>query len=160
MEERLVDVLEKAQISDLLIHYFRAIDEKQLDKEIVEATFTVDAQIIKPNGAVSVGHDSILDGQIKSFMRFQATQHTTSDFIIELDNNNATIRTNLTAMHVWADIEENPELKGKHFHAGGVLLTKAIKTDNKWRISEWIFRNVWRTGEGLNEMAKFARPEN
>jgi hypothetical protein len=160
MEEQIKEIIERAQISDLHIRYFRAIDDKQLEKKIAEETFTADAQIVKPNGAVSIGHDNILDGQIKSFARFQATQQTTSDFIIELDKDKATIRTNLTAMHVWADISENPSLKGKHFHAGGVLLTKAIKTDHQWRISEWVFRNIWRTGEGLNEMAKFARPKN
>lgn len=159
MEEQLKEIIERAKISALHIRYFRAIDEKQLDKKIVEATFTAEAQIVKPNGAVSIGYDNILDGQLKSFARFQATQHTTSDFIIELDNDKATIRTNLTAMHVWADIDENPTLKGKHFHAGGVLLTKAIKTNNQWKISEWVFRNVWRTGEGMDEMAKFARPK-
>lgn len=160
MEEKFKEIVERTQISDLLIRYFKAIDDKQLDKKIVEATFTVDAKIVKPNGAVSIGHDNILDGQIKSFARFRATQHTTSDFIIEFSNDKATIRTNLTAMHVWADIVENPSLDGKHFHAGGVLLTKAIRTDNQWRISEWVFCNVWRTGEGMNEMAKFGKPKD
>ncbi|MDJ1473397.1 nuclear transport factor 2 family protein [Xanthocytophaga flava] len=158
MEKELENLIEKTKISDLHIRYFRAIDEKTLDKNIVADTFTADGQIVKPNGAVSIGHHNILDGQLKSFARFQATQHTTSDFIIELNNDKATIRINLTAMHVWGDVDENPTLKGKHFHAGGVLTTKAIKTDNQWKISEWIFRNVWRTGEGMNEMAKFARP--
>ncbi|MBD2770513.1 nuclear transport factor 2 family protein [Hymenobacter sp. BT664] len=159
MEEQLKEIIERTQISDLHLRYFRAIDEKQLDRKIVEVTFTTDAQVSKPNGAVSIGHDEILDGHIKSFARFQATQHTTSDFIIEFGNDKAIVRTNLTAMHVWADIAENPSLNSKHFYAGGVLLTKAIKAGNKWRISEWIFRNVWRTGEGMDEMAKFARPE-
>lgn len=158
MEKELEKIIERTKIIDLHILYFKAIDEKILDKTIVANTFTADAQIVKPNGAISIGHDIILHGQLKSFARFQATQHTTSDFIIELDNGKATIRTNLTAMHVWTDIAENPTLKGKHFHAGGVLTTKAIKADNQWKISEWIFRNVWRAGEGMNEMAKFARP--
>ncbi len=159
MEEQLKEIIERTIISDLHIRYFKAIDDKLLDKKIVELTFTSDAQIVKPNGAVSIGPDNILDGQIKSFERFQATQHTTSDFVIEIHNDQATIRMNLTAMHVWADIAENPSLKGKYFHAGGVLLTKAIKTNGQWQINEWVFRNVWRKGEGMSEMAKFARPK-
>lgn len=152
------NIIDRVKICDLHIHYFQAIDEKTIDKKIVADTFTENAKIVKPNGAVSIGHNNILEGQLKSFARFQATQHTTTDFIIAFDNDKATIRINLTAMHVWTDIAENPALKGKHFHAGGVLLTKAIKTGSQWKISEWIFRNVWRTGEGMNEMAKFARP--
>lgn len=158
MENYLLQLVEKAKISDLLINYFRAIDEKQLDREIVGKTFTHDAKVIKPNGAVSSGPDEILEGQVKSFLRFKATQHICTDFIIELANDHASIRTNLSAMHVWGLINENPSLEGKHFHAGGVLTTKAIKVEGSWRISEWVFRNIWRNGDGLNEMAKFARP--
>ncbi|PBQ33939.1 hypothetical protein CNR22_19860 [Sphingobacteriaceae bacterium] len=158
MENQLFQIVEKAEISNLLFNYFRAIDEKQLDKEIVENTFTSDAKVIKPNGAISVGPHEILEGQLKSFLRFKATQHVCTDFIIEIANDSASIRTNLSAMHVWGLINENPSLEGKHFHAGGVLTTKAIKVEGHWRISEWIFRNTWRSGDGLNEMAKFARP--
>ena len=159
MEKELKAIIEKAEISSLLINYFKAIDEKQLDTESVEKTFTADAKVIKPNGAVSAGAYEILEGQLKSFARFKGTQHACSDFIIEIVNDNASVRTNLIAMHVWAHIHENPSLEGKHFHAGGVLSTRAIKVDGKWRISEWIFRNVWRSGDGMEEMAKFARPQ-
>lgn len=159
VEDQLTGIIERNQISDLHVRYFRAIDDKQLNSVIVASAFTMNAVIIKPNGAVSTGHEEILQGQIKSFARFQATQHTLSDFIIEIDNNAATIKANLIAMHVWGEIAENPLLKGKHFHAGGVLLTKAVKLNERWYISEWIFRNVWRNGEGMQEMAKFARPE-
>ena len=160
MEEQVKSILEKTEITNLLIRYFAAIDDKQLNEKIVGATFTSDAQIIKPNGAISAGHENILKDQLKSFARFKATHHATSDYIIDIENDTASIRTNLTAMHLWADNEENPFLNGKHFHAGGVLNTKAIKIEGKWKINEWIFRVVWRTGEGIHEMAKFARPKN
>lgn len=158
MEKKLLEIIEKTEITDLLMNYFRAIDEKQLDIKLVEKTFTSGARIVKPNGAVSVGHQEILEGQVKSFVRFKATQHVTSDFIIEMVNSSATIRTNLSAMHIWGANHENPSLEGKHFHAGGVLTTKAIKAGGNWLISEWVFRNTWRLGDGMNEMAKFARP--
>ncbi len=158
MEKRLLEIIEKTEITNLLINYFRAIDEKQLDTEIVKETFTSDAKIVKPNGAISVGHQEILDGQLKSFERFKATQHVTSDFTIEILNYEASIRTNLSAMHIWGANAENADLEGKHFHAGGVLSTKAIKENGNWLISEWIFKNVWRFGDGMSEMARFSRP--
>ncbi len=159
MENQLKMLWTRTLITDLHIGYFRAIDDKVLDRKIVDLTFTADAKIIKPNGAVSIGHDSILDGQTKSFARFHATQHIVSDLIINLNDESAFVRANLTAMHVWGAIPENPSLLGKHFHAGGVLLTKVVNMDDHWRISEWEFKNVWRAGEGMSEMAKFARPE-
>lgn len=159
MEKDLTELIERVQISDLHVNYFKAIDEKTLTLSIVEQTFTLDAKIVKPNGAISIGHNDIYAGQTKSFSRFQATQHITSDMVVEFNSKAATIRTNLTAMHVWRDIPENPLLNGKYFHAGGVLYTKAIKVDDIWLISEWTFRNIWRTGEGMNEMAKFGTPK-
>lgn len=155
-----VNILERSLISDLLIQYFSAVDDKNLDLAIVEATFTNEAKIIRPNGSATIGHANILNGHKKSFARFKATHHVITDFIIEIDDVNATVRANLTAMHLWADNEENPALNNKHFLAGGVLSANAVKVSNGWRISELMNRNVWRVGEGMNEMANYERAKN
>jgi hypothetical protein len=159
-ERQMKKYFQEAQISNLIIRYFRAVDDKQLDIEIVEATFTNDARIERPNGSALVGHNDILDGQKKSFARFKATHHVTTDYIIDINENTATIQTNLTAMHLWADNGNNPTLNNKHFLAGGVLIAKAVKTDNNWRLCKLTNRNVWRTGEGMTEMVNYERPKN
>lgn len=156
---QLKEIIGRACISNLIIKYFRAIDDKCLDLSIVEATFTNQAQIVRPNGSATIGYEKILDGHKKSFARFEATHHVITDYIIGFDKNTATLRANLTAMHLWADNDENPSLNNKHFLAGGVLSAKAILVDHNWRISELINRNVWRTGEGMAEMANYERPE-
>jgi hypothetical protein len=152
------DLFERSQIKDLLIRYFGAIDDKCLTLSIIETTFTEDACIIRPNGSALHGHKNIFESQSKSFTRFKATHHVTSDYIIDLDNNVAKIRSNLTAMHLWADNVNNPSLNNKHFLAGAVIFAKAIKIDNTWKLSELRNQNVWRTGDGMIEMANFERP--
>jgi len=159
-EGQIKNHFERAQISHLLIRYFRAVDDKRLDIEIIEATFTNDAHIVRRNGSALVGHNDILEGQKKSFARFKATHHVTADYIIDINDNTATIQTNLTAMHLWADDDDNPALNNKHFLAGGILIAKAVKADNSWRICELTNRVVWRTGEGMTEMANFERPKS
>jgi hypothetical protein len=159
IETQIKDIIDRAFISDLLIKYFRAIDEKCLDLRIVETTFTNDARIIRPNGSATIGHNNILNGHRKSFVRFKATHHVITDYIIDINDTNATLRANLTAMHWWADNDDNPSLNNKHFLAGAVLSAKAIKTENTWRLCELINRNVWRTGEGMTEMANYERPK-
>lgn len=149
--------IEQAQLSDLLTRYFAAIDDKRIELPIVEATFTKDARIERPNGSALVGHDAILNGHLTSFSRFKATHHVITDYVINIQDDSATIRTNLTAMHVWADA--NASLAGKHFLAGAVLTAKALKAGNQWRISELANRNVWRTGDGMQEMATYERPD-
>ena len=150
---------EKTRISDLLIRYFSAIDDKQLDLSIIENTFAIDATIMRPNGSALVGHKDIFDSQKKSFERFKATHHVTSDYIIDFDNDRATIRANLTAMHLWADNENNPSHNNKHFLAGAIIITKAVKINDNWRICDLVNQNVWRTGEGMSDMAKYERPK-
>jgi hypothetical protein len=149
---------EKLQVSELLSRYFSAIDDKHFELDIIEATFTADARILRPNGSETVGHGNILEVNRKSFARFKATHHVSSDHIIDIAGDTATVRANLTGMHLWADDENNPSLNGKHFYAGIVLTAKAVKADNSWRISELAYRNIWRTGDGMAEMAKFIRP--
>jgi hypothetical protein len=154
-EEQLKEIVERTQIADLLIRYFAAVDDKSIDIRIVKATFTPDAKIIRPDGSEMAGQENILGGHIKSFSRFKATHHVITNFIVAINNNIATVRSNMIANHVWADNEDNPSLNNKYFLADGVLSAKAIKVDNDWRISELKNNVVWRTGDGMKEMLDF-----
>jgi len=160
MEERLKEVIERTNITDLLIRYFAAVDDKCIDLKIVVATFTSDAKIIRPDGTAIVGQENILDGHTKSFARFKATHHVITNFIVDIDNNMATLRSNIIANHLWADNEDNPSLNNKHFLADGVLSAKAIKVENHWRINELKNHVVWRTGDGMKEILEFGRSKD
>lgn len=155
MDEQLKEIIERTQISDLLIRYFAAVDDKRIDMEIVKATFTIDAKIIRPDGTAIVGQENILDAHLKSFARFKATHHVITNFIVDINNNIATLRSNIIANHMWADNEDNPSLNSKYFLADGVFSAKAVKLDGQWRISELRNDVVWRTGDGMKEMLSF-----
>ena len=159
-EEELKEIIERTQISDLLIRYFAAVDDKRLDMEIVKATFTGDAKIIRPDGTEIVGQENILDGHIKSFARFKATHHVITNFIVDINNDMATLRSNIISNHMWADNEDNPSLNNKYFLADGVFSAQAIKIDNHWRISELKNHVVWRTGDGMKEILNFGRSKD
>ena len=121
----------------------------------MKATFTSDAIILRPDDAVISGAENILDGHLKSFARFKATHHVITNFIVDININTATLRSNLIANHVWADNEDNPSLNNKYFLADGVFSAKAIKVDDQWRINELKNDVVWRTGDGMKEMLDF-----
>ena len=159
-EEQLKEIAEKTQIADLLIRYFAAVDDKCIDMEIVKATFTIDAKIIRPDGTAIVGRENKLDGHTKSFARFKATHHVITNFVVDIHNDMATLRSNIIANHMWADNEDNPSLNNKHFLADGVFLAKVIKVENHWRISELKNRVVWRTGDGMKEILNFGRSKD
>jgi hypothetical protein len=155
MEEQLNGIIERIQIADLLTRYFAAVDDKRIDMHIITATFTSEAKIIRPDGSEMVGRENILDGHTKSFARFKATHHVITNFIVDIDNNRATLRSNIIANHIWADNEDNPSLNNKYFLADGVFSAKAIKVDGQWRIRELSNNVVWRTGDGMKEMLNF-----
>ena len=155
MEEQIKEIIEKTQISDLLTRYFAAVDDKRLDINIVKATFTSEAKIIRPDDSEMIGHENILDGQAKSFARFKVTHHVITNFIVNISNDIASLRSNIIANHVWADNESNPALNNKYFLADGVFSAKAKKVDDQWRISELRNNVVWRTGDGMKEMLNF-----
>ena len=155
MEEQLKEIIEKTQIADLLTRYFAAVDDKRIDIHIVKATFTSDAKIIRPDGSEMVGQENILHGHIKSFARFKATHHVITNFIVDINNDIATLRSNIIANHMWVDNEDNPSLNNKYFLADGVFSAKAVKLDNQWRISELRNNVVWRTGDGMKDMLNF-----
>jgi hypothetical protein len=155
MEDQLKEIIEKTQIADLLTRYFAAVDDKRIDMLIVKATFTSDAKIIRPDGSEIAGQENILHGHVKSFERFKATHHVITNFIVDINNNIATLRSNIIANHMWVDNEDNPSLKNKYFLADGVFSAKAVKLDNQWRISELRNNVVWRTGDGMKEMLNF-----
>jgi SnoaL-like domain len=157
MEEQLKVIIERTQLTDLLIRYFAAVDDKCMDIHIVKATYTSDAKIIRPDGSEMAGHENILDGHTKSFARFKATHHVITNFIVDINNNMATLRSNIIANHIWADNEDNPSLNNKYFLADGVFSAKAIKVDGQWRISELRNNVVWRTGDGIKEMLNFLK---
>lgn len=152
MEEQIKLIIEKTQIADLLIRYFAAVDYKCLDIQIAKATFSNDAKIIRPDGSEMIGYETILEGHIKSFARFKATHHVITNFIIDINGDNATLRSNVIANHLWADNDNDPSLNNKYFLADGVFSAKAIKVDNYWRFTELGNNVVWRTGDGMKEM--------
>jgi hypothetical protein len=87
----------------------------------MEAVFTASGRLTRPNGAHLVGPAAIAAGQSESFARFRATQHVSSDDVIDLDGNSARLRAKLIAMHLWADDERDPNTIQTYFLAGGVL---------------------------------------
>lgn len=153
-EKQIIGIIEKTQIADLLTRYFAAIDDKQLDLKIAKATFSKEAEIIRPDDVLIVGPENIFNAHKSSFDKFKATHHLFANFLIDINNNNATLRANVIANHIWRGKKDAPTLDGKYFLANGVFHAKAIKSNNMWLICELRNLVVWRTGDGMAEMIK------
>ena len=151
------ELADRVQISELLSRFCSVIDDKRITVETMAATFTPDGRFVAPNGAAIVGPEAIAADRIKSFSRFRATHHVTSDHIIDFDGDTARLRANMTAMHLWSDEESDPRSLQTHFVAGGVFEAVAVCNADGWRFSELKPRITWRTGAGISAVAKFHR---
>lgn len=148
MSTERTEIADRAQINDLLSRYCAAVDDKRIDAATVAATFTPDGRLVAPNGAVVVGREAIAAGQTKTFSRFRATHHVTTDHIVDLNGDTARLRANMIAMHLWSEAESDSTSLQTHFVAGGVFQATAERTAEGWRFSELATRITWRSGAG------------
>ncbi|WP_167477571.1 nuclear transport factor 2 family protein [Nocardia arthritidis] len=140
------DLVDRAQIGELLSRYYGAIDDKKLDRELVDATFAVDGRLVNPLGDALVGRAEITERQSRAFTLFRATHHAITDQLIEIDGDTARLRANMTAMHLWTEDYTDAVALESHFMAGGVFEGQAVRTGEGWRLRELSLRITWRTG--------------
>lgn len=135
----------EAAVSAVLSSYWAAIDEHEVTAETVAALYTGDGRWNSPAGP-AIGREAILKAEQFIYGKFQATHHSTTDHLVELDGDVARLRANMTAIHVWApEVRDELSLQS-HFTAGGVVTGEAIRTDAGWRFRELTLRVVWREG--------------
>jgi uncharacterized protein involved in type VI secretion and phage assembly len=148
---------DRLEITELLNQFFRALDEKNFDETTMSRIFTADAKVERPNGVAVVGPRRIGESLSQSFVRFRATQHVVSGQVTTINGDDAEVRANLVAMHLWADGNGDPNALESYFLAGSVAQAKAEKTLSGWRISELVVRPTWRTGSGFAAILNTAR---
>jgi SnoaL-like protein len=146
--------LDTARINRLVGGYFRALDEKHFDLSHFHELLASDAEIIRPNGTAVTGPANIADSHARSFARFEATQHLLTGQDIEIDDDRATVRANLVAIHIWKNRPTEASMLERSFTAGGVIVVTLTRTPQGWRISRTENQVIWRTGY-VGDMLQF-----
>ena len=156
MDESTQNIVSTTAIINIINKYFRLLDEKRFEEGMISLIFAEDASIERPNGTLMIGPKSIANSHGQSFIRFQSTQHLTSNFDIELQQKSATFRFNLVAMHVWAEDfgDATVPANDNFFLAGGVMTGEMELTELGWRIRKLLNTNVWRHGIGFQNLAQ------
>lgn len=147
--------IKKAEMTELIHRYFAALDQRDFAATTMRLLFTDDARIVRPNGAATVGPQTIGESHRKSFARFRATQHMASGLIVTLhDHKQAEFRGNLVAMHLWAEGLGDPTVppQDNYFLAGGILTGKVTLTPQGWRITYLANDVIWRKGTGFQQI--------
>jgi len=145
-QEKMAELINKAEITSVGNRYFRAIDEKDFDVRHFAALFTTGAQSIRSDGSSTAEPEKISASLRQSFTRFEGSQHLVSGHDVSIDNGTATVRANLVAMHMWLGSKTNANNPDNFFIAGGVIDATLVQADDQWRISKISNAVVWRAG--------------
>jgi hypothetical protein len=146
--------LDKLAIAELLTRYFQLVDDKDFTAEKMQAIFTDNGAVTRPNGAVTTGPAEIAESNRKSFARFRVTQHLPAGYLVDINGDEATVRLNVMAMHLWADGFGDPNALDRHFVGGIVIQASARRTADGWRLTDLSGRNIWRGGSAFGMMAQ------
>jgi len=154
-ESKVIELLNKSEITTVVNSYFRALDEKKFDAQHFATMFATEAKVTRPDGSSLIGPQEISTSHQHSFARFESSQHFLTGHDISIDGNAAVVRANLIAMHMWQGSNSNANTPDNFFIAGGVIDARLVHADRQWRISQVSNTVVWRAG-GFKNMAQTA----
>ncbi|MCM3882483.1 nuclear transport factor 2 family protein [Frankia sp. R82] len=155
---RLDHWIDTAEITQVVNRYFRALDERAFDVSHLGRIFTAEAGVIRPNGTQLTGPAAIGNGHRESFARFESTQHLLTGHDVIVAGDDATVRANLIAMHLWDGARKSAGSAEDYFVAGGVVTVRLQRTHQGWKITELVNDVIWRAGSGFAAMATTGRP--
>lgn len=148
------DFVLQSQLTQIILTYFAAIDDKQFSLDLFQALFAQNANIRRPSGPPVIGPAAIYASQEESFKRFRATQHVLTNLLYTQPEAGWQLRANMQAMHIWAPEQQDPTALETYFLAHSVLKASFTAEDEVWKIATLGVNVVWRTGSGMLAMLR------
>ncbi|MCA6091349.1 nuclear transport factor 2 family protein [Streptomyces sp. SCA3-4] len=139
MHRTLQGLVDRAEITDLMDRYLRSLDDGVFDEEWARTFHTEDVTADMPIGTVH-GRDALLDHVSRGMALFDRTVHLSTNAVIELDGDRATVRSAQLSTHVLADGSDGL------FVSAGHVDNELVRTADGWRISASALRVVWTQG--------------
>lgn len=139
--DQLQALTDHTEITSLIDHFFHALDERELDPPWGRSIFTEDAHVRFPIGEHH-GRDAVVAAIAAGMSRFGPTQHSGSNYLIELDGDRATVRWNAIQTHLPPDATPETE----PFVSGGYYDGEVVRTGDGWRFRRQQYHLVWITG--------------
>ncbi|MEV5188968.1 nuclear transport factor 2 family protein [Streptomyces werraensis] len=139
MRRQVRALTDRAAVTDLISRYLRSLDEGVLDDDWARAFHTEDVVAEMPVGTVR-GRDAVLDRVRRGMALFDRTVHLSTNDVVEIDGDRATVRGAQLSTHVLADGSQEV------FVSAGHTETELVRTDEGWRISATALRVVWTRG--------------
>ncbi len=132
---RLQELADHRELIDLVSRLYSVLDEERFG-DLAEI-YTADAVLVFPSARME-GLEAIERIARRRAEAFDRMQHLTTDVLVELDGDRASLRTNHVAFHVHRDAGA-----GQHYDAGVVHRFDAVRTPAGWRLSRADGHVIW-----------------
>ena len=152
MNESAVNLLaDKLAIIELINGFGMSIDLR--DWESFRSLFTEQVEFDYSSIGEIAGNlraDDIVKTASQDLGGFQATQHLITNHLVEIENDTATCKAHVRAMH-FLPVEETESL----LEMGGYYTAELVCINFNWKIKSWKFTVLWSRGDlELFELAK------
>jgi uncharacterized protein (TIGR02246 family) len=121
------ELVDRAEISDLLAKNWRTMDDKDFDA--AADLFTEDITLVVAGGEPIIGAAAVIESTRALNVSYKATQHNGCSMGIELDGDRATVHANVLGVLV-GGVPEVPEVS---VTAVGARVG-VVRTDGGWRM--------------------------
>ena len=135
-------LLDRAAIGDRVNRYALAIDTR--DWVMLRTCFTDEIEVQmdwwEPRGPRTTRADDFVAG-VKQLAGFRATQHISSNHVIEIDGDSARCLSYLHGMHYLPN-----DQGANYFLLGGYYENDLLRTDDGWKIRRCKLNATWQAG--------------
>lgn len=141
-QEQLQWLVDRAAISDLLIDFARALDDK--DWEGYAANYTEDGVLALLPNVYHSGRAGMAEFVANGLGKFVGTHHVSTNHAIEIDGDTATTRSYLISAHML-----DPDDLSKHADVAGWYRCQVKRTEEGWRFAHVTLDIRYASGEPL-----------
>lgn len=144
---QLAALVDRAQINELIDRYVASLDDcyvqesSPFDDAWARSLFTDDVTVVFPV-AEHKGVEGLADLHEAVMSKWQGTLHFSTNRLIQLEGDSATVRATLMGTHI-----HRPDDPGEPLFAAHVLEAEAVRGAEGWRFRRWVMRLVWRLGD-------------
>lgn len=141
---QLEDLLARTEIKDLILRYATGIDRRDwaLYRSIFMDEIGLDFSSWSGAPRTRIAADDWVANVSKTLSRFDATQHSLTNFVITRNGDQATAVVYMRADHYLVE-----DGKGEMQSIGGYYTHQLQKTGAGWKIADCMLTVTWETGD-------------
>ena len=135
-------LVDRAEISDLLVEFARSLDEQDWDTNT--ALYTPDGVFSAGPAFTLRGHAELSrTGTADGLARYRGTWHLSANHAIDVDGDTAHTRSYMIGVHLLDDDTF------RHADGAGWYDCTLVRTQQGWRFTSVSIREIWHAGEPL-----------